>query len=299
MKNNSSFGSVALIGLAIVAFVAYLSVFTVHQTRFALVLRFGEVRAKITEPGLHFKVPFIDKVEEFDNRVLDVDLPEQTLISADRKNLVVDAFLRYRIVDPLKYLQTTSNNETIATNLLSQYIASATLNVLANAPRELIVKTGRGRLMEDIQDAVNPRAVEIGVELIDLRLTRVNLPEVNLKEVYNRMREERIKEATEIEARGKQRAVEMVAEAQKDARIIVAEAEREAEQMRGEGDATHSRILADATGKNPEFYRFYRSLQAYEKSLVNSSTNWVLSPKSDFFNYMQGKNGQSSSETSQ
>lgn len=291
MKNNSSFFMPALVLVVIAGVLASFSLFTVHQTRFALVLRFGKLQQIINEPGLHFKMPFIDRVELFDKRVLDVDLPAQTLLSADRKNLVVDAFLRYRIVDPLKYLQQTSNNDRIATNLLSQFINAATLNVLANSPREAIVRTGRGKLMEEIQSRVRPESEKMGVELIDLRLTRVNLPEANLQEVYRRMRSEREKEATDIESRGKQRAVEMVAEAQRDAKIIVATAEKEAEKIRGEGDAEYARILADANNLNPEFFNFYRSLLAYERGLSGQTTNWVLNPESDFFSYLKDKDG--------
>ncbi|MDR1828539.1 MAG: protease modulator HflC [Methylobacteriaceae bacterium] len=289
--NRSLLSFLFLPVLALAGAGLYLSVFTVYQTQSALVLRFNKLQATIDEPGLHFKVPFIDRVEFFDRRVLDVDLPAQTLLSVDKKNLEVDAFLRYRIANTYPYLQKTTNSDRVATDLLTNYTNAATLNVLANSLRETIVRTGRGRLMEDIQEQVRRNAEEMGVELIDLRLTRVNLPEVNLQQVYERMKSERQKEATDIEARGRQAAVELVAAAERDARIIVAEAEKESETIRGQGDAEYSRILAEANNADPDFYSFYRSLQAYEAGLANQSTNWVMNPKSEFFDFLQNKRG--------
>lgn len=291
MKNNSSFPIFALIILGIIGVIGFQSAFIVHQTEYALVMRLGKYQKTLRNPGLHFKVPFIENVEFLDSRVLDVDLPEQTMLSLDRQNLVVDAFLRYRISDPLRYYQKTGNNTMTTTQLLTNFVNAATTNVLAHSPREAIIRTGRGQLMEQIQDRVKPEAEDLGVSIIDLRLTRVNLPEKNLKEVYKRMREEREKEAAEIEGKGRQKSVEIIAMAQRDAQIIVAEAERKAEEMRGQGDAEHSRILAEVGAQDPDFYNFFRSLQAYENGLSGNSTNWVINPNSDFFSYLQGKDG--------
>jgi modulator of FtsH protease HflC len=290
--NSPAMRTGALILLGIAAIVLFASVFVVHQTQYALVLRFGAVRADIRDPGLHFKVPLVENVIYFDKRVLDLDLPVQTILSADRQNLEVDAFTRYRITDPLRFYQ-AANNITLANQRLASFTNSALRNVLASASRDAIVRTERARLMNRIQDDVNRQAQSLGIELIDLRLTRVDLPAANSQAVYQRMRTEREREAADLRANGQQQAQTIRARAEREATVIRAEANRKSEELRGQGDAEKNRILAEAFGRDPDFFSFYRSMQAYEAGLKPGETRMVLSPTSDFFRYFNDAMGRS------
>lgn len=288
--NNPTFRTVLLILLGLALIVLYSSVFIVQQTQYALVLRFGAVQSAISEPGLKFKLPLVDNVTYFDKRVLDLDLPVQTVLSADRQNLEVDAFTRYRIIDPLKFYQAVGTIP-LANQRLSSFTNSVMRNVLANASRDAIVRTDRGALMNRIQEDVNRQAQSLGIEMIDVRLTRVDLPAANSQAVYQRMRTEREREAADLRANGQQRAQTIRAQAEREATIIRAEANRKAEGLRGQGDADRNRILAEAFGQDPEFFSFYRSMQAYETGLKSSETRLVLSPDSDFFRYFNDATG--------
>jgi membrane protease subunit HflC len=288
--NNQVIRTGVLVLLGVAAIVLFASVFVVQQTQYALVLRFGAVQADIRQPGLHFKFPLTDSVIYFDKRVLDLDLPVQTLLSADRQNLEVDAFTRYRIVDPLRFYQ-AANNVQLANQRLTSFTNSALRNVLASASRDAIVRTDRARLMNRIQEDVNRQAQSLGIELIDLRLTRVDLPAANSQAVYQRMRTEREREAADLRANGQQQAQTIRARAERDATVIRAEANRRAEELRGQGDADKNRILAEAFGQDPGFFAFYRSMQAYEAGLRPGDTRLVLSPTSDFFRYFNDPNG--------
>lgn len=279
-----------LVLLGVLAVVFFASVFTVQQTQYALVLRFGAVRGEIQEPGLHFKLPLIDNVLYFDKRVLDLDLPVQTLLSADRQNLEVDAFTRYRITNPLRFYQAAGNVQ-LANQRLASFTNSAMRNVLASASRDAIVRTDRPLLMNRIQDEVNRQAQGLGIEVIDLRLTRVDLPAANSQAVFQRMRTEREREAADLRANGAQLAQTIRARAEREATVIRAEANRRAEELRGQGDAEKNRILAEAFGRDPDFFAFYRSMQAYEAGLRGQDTRMVISPTSDFFRYFADPQG--------
>jgi modulator of FtsH protease HflC len=283
-------GILILLGVAAVALFA--STFVVQQTQQALVLQFGRVRKVVTEPGLYLKWPFIENVVTLEKRVLDLDLPVQTILSADRQNLEVDAFARYRISNPLQFYQTVSAVG-VANQRLSSFVNSSMRNVLANASRDAIVRTERGALMNRIQDDVNRQAQNLGVEIIDLRLTRVDLPAANSQAVYQRMRTEREREAADLRANGQQQAQTIRARAEREATVIRAEANRKSEELRGQGDAEKNRILAEAFGRDPDFFSFYRSMQAYEAGLKPGETRMVLSPTSDFFRYFNDAMGRS------
>jgi membrane protease subunit HflC len=288
--NNSTIRTGLLIILGLAAIVLYSSIFIVQQTQYALVLRFGAVQSEIREPGLKFKLPLIDNVTYFDKRVLDLDLPVQTVLSADRQNLEVDAFTRYRIIDPLKFYQAV-NNIALANQRLSSFTNSVMRNVLANASRDAIVRTDRAGLMNRIQTDVNTQAGSLGIEMIDVRLTRVDLPAANSQAVYQRMRTEREREAADLRANGQQRAQTIRARAEREATVIRADANRQSEELRGTGDADRNRILAEAFGQDPDFFAFYRSMQAYETGLKSGETRLVLSPNSDFFRYFNDASG--------
>jgi membrane protease subunit HflC len=290
---SSAVRTVALVVLAIVAIGLFASTYIVNQTQYALVLRFGAVQADVRDPGLHFKLPFVDSVTYFDKRVLDLDLPVQTILSADRQNLEVDAFTRYRIVDPLRFYQ-AANNIALANQRLASFANSSLRNNLARASRDAIVRTERPKLMNRIQDDVNKQAQSLGIEVIDLRLTRVDLPAANSQAVYQRMRTEREREAADLRANGAQQAQVIRARAERESTVIRAEANRKAEELRGQGDAEKNRILAEAFGRDPDFFAFYRSMQAYETGLKPGDTRLVLSPNSEFFRYFNdaaGRNG--------
>jgi membrane protease subunit HflC len=290
--SNQALRTSLLVLLGLAAIVLFAATFTVQQTQQALVLRFGAVRKVITEPGLYFKAPLVDAVHYLDKRLLDLDTPVQTLLSTDRQNLEVDAFARYRITDALRFYQAVNNVQN-ANARLGSFLNSALRNVLAGATTTDIIRTRRGELMNLIQDVVNRQAQALGVEIIDVRLTRVDLPAANSQAVFQRMQTERQREAADLRANGQQQAQGIRARADREATVIMAEANRQAEQLRGQGDGDRNRILAEAFGRDPDFFAFYRSMQAYETGLKAGETRMVLTPNSDFFRYFNDPMGRS------
>jgi membrane protease subunit HflC len=236
------------------------------------------------------KWPLIENVHYVDKRVLDLDLPVQTILSTDRQNLEVDAFARYRIIDPLRFYQAVNNVQN-ANARLGSFVNSALRNVLAGATTTEIIRTRRGELMNSIQESVNRQARDLGIEIVDLRLTRVDLPAANSQAVFQRMQTERQREAADIRANGQQQAQTIRARADREATVVVAESTRQADQLRGQGDAEKNRILAEAYGKDADFFAFYRSMQAYEAGLRPGDTRLVLSPTSQFFRYFNDAMG--------
>ncbi|MBK3400723.1 MULTISPECIES: protease modulator HflC [Methylobacterium] len=294
MNGNALRTGLVVLG-ALVLVVIYASAFTVGQTQQALVLQFGRVRTVLNQagtdkPGLYFKVPFLESVTMFEKRLLDLDLPVQTVLSADRQNLEVDAFARYKIIDPLRFYQAV-NNIQVANQRLGSFTNAAMRNVLASASRDAIVRTQREALMNRIQEEVNRQAKNLGIEIVDLRLTRVDLPAANSQAVYQRMRTEREREAADLRANGAQVAATIKARADRDVTVLLAEANQKADQLRGQGEADRNRILAEAFGQDPDFFAFYRSMQAYEKGLTGPDTRLVISPGSEFFRYFNDPQG--------
>ena len=287
---SSVTGIVALFVLFVVLIVAYSSVFTVQQTEQALVVRLGKPVGVVTEPGLHFKAPFVDSVISIDNRILDLENPSQEIIAFDRRRLVVDAFARYRIKDPLRFY--TSVGSIQAANLQLTTLLNASLRrVLGEATFIQIVRDEREALMARIRDQLDKEADGYGIQVADVRIRRADLPEQNSQAVYQRMQTERQREAAEFRAQGGQKAQEIRSNADREATVIVAEANSTAEQMRGEGDAERNRLFAEAYGKDPEFFAFYRSMSAYENGLRNSDTRFLLQPDSDFFRFFSNPSG--------
>jgi membrane protease subunit HflC len=276
--------------LGIGAFVAYNSYYIVHQTQTALVLEFGKPQDVVTTPGLKFKKPFIQTVAYFDNRILDIDLPSKEVIASDQKRLVVDAFARYKITDALLFFQSVTN-EIGARNRLESVMDSTIRSVLGSSTFVDVVKLRRDALMQAIADRVNNEARGFGIQVVDVRLKRVDLPEANSQAVYERMKTERQREAAEIRAQGSEGAKRIRANADRQVTVLIAEANRDAERMRGEGDAERNRIYAEAFGKDPDFFSFYRSMQAYEEGLKSEDTRLVISPNSEFFQYFNNPNG--------
>ena len=263
------------------------STFVVQQTQQALVFRFGSIsRAPITTPGLYVKLPFIENVITLDKRILDLELPQQEVIASDQKRLVVDAFARYRITDPLRFYQ--SVNSVAGANIrLTSIVNSTVRTILADASLSTVVRADRAGLMHRIRDDVNEQSKGLGIQIVDVRLRRADLPEQNSQAVFQRMQTERQREAADIRAQGSQFSQAIKAKADRDVVVLRAEATKKSEQVRGEGDAQKNRILAEAYGKDPEFFAFYRSLIAYEQSFRSGETRMVLSPESEFMRFFK------------
>src|SRR5215831_10757651 len=284
-------GIVALILLFVVAIVAYSSVFTVQQTEQTIVLRFGEPVDIIREPGLHFKAPW-NSVINIDKRILDLENPSQEVIASDQKRLVVDAFARYRIKNPLRFYQSIGSIQ--AANIqLTTLLNAALRRVLGEVTFITVVRDEREGLMTRIRDQLDREADQYGIQVVDVRIRRADLPEQNSLAVYKRMQTEREREAQEFRSQGTQRAQEIRARADRDVTVIVAEATSKGEQTRGEGDAERNRIFADAYNKDPDFFAFYRSMQAYDAGLQQGDTRLLIRPDSDFFQYFLDPNGKS------
>jgi len=283
-------GIVTLIILFVAMIVAYGSVFTVQQTEQVLVVRLGEPKPPITEPGLHFKAPFVDSVISIDKRILDLENPSQEVIASDQKRLVVDAFARYRIKDALRFYQSVGSIQ--AANLqLTTLLNAALRRVLGEVTFIQVVRDEREALMGRIRDQLDHEADGYGIQVVDVRIRRADLPEQNSQAVYQRMQTERQREAAEFRAQGGQKAQEIRSNADREATVIVAEANSKAEQIRGEGDAERNRLFAEAYGKDADFFAFYRSMSAYENGLKSSDTRFLLKPDSDFFRFFSNPSG--------
>jgi modulator of FtsH protease HflC len=286
-------GFVAIVAIVVGLVVLGTSAFTLDQTEQALVLRFGEPvagRGLVNEPGLHFKVPFIENVVFLDKRVLDLESPREEVLASDNTRLEVDAVLRYKIVDPLKFYQSVGTIERGASQLES-VLNSAIRRVLGEASLTQIVRDDREKLMVTIRDQVNQDAGKLGVAAIDVRVRRADLPEQISEKVFSRMQTERAREAAEFRAQGSEQSQKIRAKADRDSVVLRAEAQRQADQTRGEGDAERNRIFAEAFGRDKDFFSFYRSMQAYETSFKSGDTRLVVSPKSDFFRYFNSPGG--------
>ncbi|MEQ9519128.1 MAG: protease modulator HflC [Parvibaculum sp.] len=287
---NRAFGFGAAVIALVVVVLAYATFFTVRMTEQALVLQFGDPRVAITEPGLNWKIPFFQNVIYFDKRILNLDSPEEEIIAGDQKRLRVDAFARYRIVDPLKFYQSVRDISQGEARLRPVFV-SALRNVLGEESLETLVRDDRSGLMVRIRDDFNTATAALGVEIVDVRIRRADLPEANSDAIFQRMNTERQREAAELRAQGKETAQRIRSRADRDVTVLLAEAQREADTIRGEGDAKRNEIFADAYGRDPEFFSFYRSMLAYREGLSGDNTTMVLSPDSDFFRYFGDSSG--------
>jgi membrane protease subunit HflC len=280
----------AVIGLAALAL--YSSAFIVHQNEQALVLRFGEAQPAITTPGLKWKMPFVDTVEKFDKRILDLDTTEQEVTASDQQRLIVDAYARYRIIDLLKFYQNVRFEDRVR-EVVGPLIESEIRRVLGSATLQEVVKDKRESLMKQIAAQVNSEGRDYGLEVVDVRIKRADLPQENLVKVYDRMRADRVREATELRAQGEAESNRVRANADKDVTIIKANATQKSDEIRGDGEAARSRIFADAFSQDPDFFRFYRSMQAYSTALKPHETRMLLSPNSEFFRFFEDPKGKS------
>jgi modulator of FtsH protease HflC len=292
MKGAATFVAIAVIILVLV--VALSAAFTVEQTEQAIVLRFGEPvagRGLVTTPGLHFKYPFIESVVYLDNRILNVEAPKQEILASDNNRLEVDSFLRYRIVDPLKFYQTVGTPDR-AIGQLGFILNSAVRRVLGDATQTEIVREKRDALIVKIRDQLNQEGGRLGIAVTDVRIRHADLPRQISEQVFKRMQSERAREANEFRAKGSEQKQTIEAQADRDVVVLLGNARRQADQTRGEGDAERNRIFAESFGKDPDFFAFYRSMQAYEAGLKSGDTRMVISPKSDFFRFFGTPGGQ-------
>ena len=289
MRLGFAGGALAVIAV-ILLIVGYSSLFQVYQTRQALVIRLGNPLRVVTQPGLHVKMPLLDTVIYVDKRILDLENSSQEVIAADQKRLVVDAFARYRVRDALKFYQTVGSVDG-ANSRLSPFLNSALRAALGEATLTQVVREMREQLMARVREQLDREAQQFGIEVVDVRIRRADLPEQNSQAVFKRMQTEREREAQEFRSQGTQKAQEIRARADRDATVIVAEATSKGEQTRGEGDAERNRIFAEAFNKDPDFFAFYRSMQAYDVGLQQGDTRFLVRPDSDFFRFFLDPNG--------
>ena len=270
--------------LAVVGFGIFLSLFTVKEINQAIVLQFGDPKRIISQPGLYVKIPFIQNVEYIDRRILSLDPAPEEVIASDQKRLIVDAYARFKIVDPLKFYISVGD-ERVARSRLATIINSRLRSVLGKQSLATLLSEDRAKQMDIIQTDVNTEAQNFGIEIIDVRIKRADLPQANSEAIYKRMQTERQREAKEFRAKGAEMAVTITSTADKEVTVILANAKKQSEIMKGEGDGQRNRIFANAFGRDPEFFAFYRAMIAYEKALIGGDTSLILSPDSDFFKF--------------
>ena len=277
-----------ILGLVLLVIVigASSSLFTVHQAEQAIVLQFGDPKRVITKPGLNIKIPFVQNTETLDKRILNYDGPAEEIIAADQKRLVVDTFTRYRIVDPLKFFITVQT-QAVAETRLGPIVNSSLRRVLGEVPLSSVLTNERPQSMLEITRLVGQQTENLGIEVVDVRIKRADLPSENSQAIFRRMQREREREAAEFRAQGAEQAQRIRATADRERIVIVAQAQRDSQILRGEGDALRNKVFADAYGQDPAFFGFYRAMLAYETTLGSEDTTMVLSPDSDFFRYFQ------------
>ena len=270
--------------IIVIGFVAYLSFFTVKEINQAIVLQFGDPKKVIAEPGLQIKIPFIQNVVFLDRRILSLDPQPEEVIASDQKRLIVDAYARFKIIDPLKFYISVGD-ERVARSRLATIINSRLRSVLGKQSLATLLSEDRTKQMAIIQEGVNAEAEKFGITIIDVRIKRADLPQANSEAIYKRMQTEREREAKEFRARGAEMAVTITSTADKEVTVLLANAKKQSEIMKGEGDGQRNKIFANAFSKDPEFFSFYRAMQAYEKALIGGDTSLILSPDSDFFKF--------------
>ena len=268
----------------VIGLVVYLSLFTVKEINQAIVLQFGDPKKIITTAGLQYKIPFIQNVVYLDRRILSLDPPPAEVIASDQKRLIVDAYARFKIIDPLKFYISVGD-ERVARSRLATIINSRIRSVLGKQSLATLLSEERSVQMSIIQEGVNVEAEKFGITIIDVRIKRADLPQANSEAIYKRMQTEREREAKEFRARGAEMAVTITSTADRKVTVILANAEKQSEIMKGEGDGIRNKIFADAFGQDPDFFSFYRAMQAYETALIGGDTTLILSPDSDFFKF--------------
>ena len=276
--------------IVVLTVLAYNSLFFVEQRVQTLILQFGEPIRVIKEPGLNFKIPLAQNIVKFDKRILLFDNSAEEIIAADKKRLIVDAFVRYKIIDPLKFYQTV-RFEAALNNRLGSVVNNSLRAVLGKVPLEAVISDRRELLMQQVSELVSLRATQFGISIEEVRIKKADLPSENSEAIYRRMQTERQQEAAQIRAVGNEKARFITAESEKQKTVLLAEAQRDSDILRGEGDAEKNKILGKAFNQDPDFFAFYRAMQAYSKALTEGDTTMVLSPKSDFFEFFGNAEG--------
>ena len=277
-------GKILLVIIIAIGVLAFFSIFFVKEINQAIVLQFGDPKRIITTPGLQFKIPFVQNVVFLDRRILSLDPAPEEVIASDQKRLIVDAFARFKIVDPLKFYISVGN-ERVARSRLATIINSRLRNVLGKQSLATLLSEDRAKQMALIQEGVNTEAEKFGIEIIDVRIKRADLPQANSEAIFRRMQTEREREAKEFRARGAEMAVTITSTADKEVTVILANADKQSEIMKGEGDGLRNKIFADAFGQDPDFFAFYRAMQAYETALIGGETSLIMSPDNEFFKF--------------
>lgn len=287
---NRSIVAIA-IAAVIVLIVGYSATFFVYQSQNAVVVRFGKLVENVeNEPGLHWRIPFVDQVTYVDRRIINIDAPSFELLTSDQKFLVVSAYVRYRITDPAKFYR-VARTEQNAERRLVVALNETLRDKIGSVPLRDILSEKRADLMTDVTKTLEPAGDVFGIQVVDVRFKRVDFPQQNSEAVYNRMRTQRAQEATRIRAEGQARAQEIRAQADRDRTVLLANTQKDAQIVRGQGDAEATRIYNDAFGRDPKFFDFYRSLQAMRTGLSGNSTTFVGEPKGDFFRFFENGDG--------
>ena len=284
--------TISMIVVAAFGLITFSMLFIVEQTQQGIVLQFGEPKRTLREPGLNWKLPFIQDVVFYENRVIStISSDSEEVILADQKRLEVDTYARYRIVDPLLFYQTVRNVRG-AEQRLDAMIDSSVRRVLGGTTLVDLLSSARSAIIREISSEVNRSAKSLGLEIVDVRIRRADYPDATSQNIFNRMKSEREREAKEFRATGEEEAQKIRADADKTVTVMLAEARRESEILRGQGDALSIKIYADAFGQDEEFFAFYRSMQAYRKTFTDDGTSLVISPDSEFFRYFGYKSGE-------
>tara|TARA_B100000003_G_scaffold42759_1_gene36591 strand:+ start:1109 stop:1972 length:864 start_codon:yes stop_codon:yes gene_type:complete len=284
---NKTFFTLFIIALA---FLGLNSLFTMDERQQGLVLQFGEPKRVIQSSGLHFKLPLIQNVVRYDVRILEYDLPIEEVIAVDKKRMLIDSFTRFKIIDPLEFYKTVGTESSVR-NRLNSNVISSLRRVVGRVTLEELLSEERSKIMEDIKVEVNNEASRFGIEVVDIRIRRADLPEANSQAIYERMISERVREAKEFRAKGSEIAQKIRAEADKERTVILAEATKKSEILRGEGESESVNIYANAFKQDPDFYSFYRSMQAYGNVLGEDGTTMILSPDSEFLEFFNNSKG--------
>ena len=282
--------SAVIVFLIIIIAVGLNGLFTMNEKQQGLVLQFGEPKRVVQDSGLNFKIPLIQNVVRYDKRILEYDLPIEEVIAVDKKRMLVDSFTRFKITDPLEFYKTVGTESNVR-NRLNSNVISSLRRVVGRVTLDELLSEDRSKIMEDIKQEVNNEASRFGIEIVDVRIRRADLPEANSQAIYERMISERVREAKEFRAKGAETAQKIRAEADKEKTVILAEATKKGEILRGEGESEAVDVYANAFQKDPDFYSFYRSMQAYGNVLGEEGTTMILSPDSEFLEFFNNSKG--------
>jgi len=282
-----------LIAVVLVAILIRLSVFTVDQREYAVKFQFREIVVADLQPGLHFKMPFMQSVEKYPKRIINFEHQEEKFLTGEKKNLIVDYFVTWRIIDPAQFYRAVRGDEAVAVERLSAIIKEGIKAAISQRTVQQVVSAERSELMEEMLRTTRERTPELGIQVVDVRVKRIDLSEEVSESVYNRMRQERARVASQLRAEGDEEGERIRADADRQRTVILSEAYRDAERIRGAGDARAAEIYAEAYSKDRDFYSFYRSMQAYRQAIGRDQDILVLQPDSDFFKYLQNQLGTS------